>query len=111
MKVGRSVVALDHRDGAAGPEQSAQNRQRLDRPGQVFQDETDEDVVERPVGEGQGEDVRLPELHVGQPRDVGPGLSRAKVSVCAPTPQPTSRTTLPAGYRVSECSSSTSVPA
>jgi hypothetical protein len=75
MKVGRSVVALDHGDGAAGTEQPAKNRQRLDRPGQVFQDEADEDVVERPVGEGQGEDVRLPELHVGQPRKAGPALS------------------------------------
>jgi hypothetical protein len=51
------------------------NPQRLDRPGEVLQDEADEDVVEAAVGEGQGEDVRLPELDVGQPRKVGPALS------------------------------------
>ena len=39
------------------------------------------------------------------------GLRWASVSVWAPTPQPTSSTRLPAGYAVSECSRSTSVPA
>ena len=35
----------------------------------------------------------------------------ASMTVCAPTPQPASSTRLPAGYRVSWCSSSTSAPA
>jgi hypothetical protein len=40
-----------------------------------------------------------------------PGLRRASVTVCAPTPQPASSTVLPAGYAVSACSSSTSASA
>jgi hypothetical protein len=39
------------------------------------------------------------------------GLRAASVAVCAPTPQPASRTRLPAGNAVSWCSSSTSAPA
>ena len=39
------------------------------------------------------------------------GLRAASVTVCAPTPQPASSTAAPAGYDVSPCSSSTSVPA
>jgi hypothetical protein len=78
VEVGGSVVALDHGDRAAWPEQPAKNRQRLDRPGEVFQDETDEHVVKGPGGEGQREDVRLPELHIDQPGEAGhaPGLGQ-----------------------------------
>ena len=39
------------------------------------------------------------------------GLLLASVIVCAPTPQPASRTRLPAGYDVSECNNSTKVEA
>lgn len=72
MEVGRSVIALDNGDGATGPEQPVENRQGLDRPREVLQDEADEDVVEGLGAEGQGEDVRLPEPHVGESRPVGP---------------------------------------
>ena len=37
-----------------------------------------------------------------------PGLVRASVTVCDPTPQPASSTRLPSGYAVSQWSNSTS---
>ena len=55
-----------------GLQQPLENRQRLNRPREVLQDETDEDVVEGLGLEGQGEDVRLPELDVGESGLVGP---------------------------------------
>jgi hypothetical protein len=58
------------------PEQPAEDRQRLDGLREVLQHEADEDVVERPGVEGQREDVRLPQLYVGEPGllDPSPGL-------------------------------------
>ena len=66
------MIALDHGDRAAGPQQPLENRQGLNRPREVLQDETDENVVEGLGVEGQGEDVRLLELHVGESGPVGP---------------------------------------
>ena len=57
-----------------GLQQPLENRQRLNRPREVLQDETDENVVEGLGIEGQGEDVRLPELDVGESSPVGPSL-------------------------------------
>ena len=67
MEVRRAVVALDDGDRAARPEQDRQGGQCLVRAGQVLEDEADEHVVERLGRERQVEDVRLPELDVGQP--------------------------------------------
>src|SRR6266566_8002529 len=64
VEVGGTVVAFDDGHGATRSEQSVKNLQSLNRPRQVLQDETDEDVVEGFGGEGQSEDVRLLELHV-----------------------------------------------
>ena len=52
------------------------DRQRLNRPREVLQDETDENVVEGLGVEGQGKDVRLLERHVGEssPVDPSPGF-------------------------------------
>ena len=110
------MVALDHGDRAAGPQQAAQRRQRLHGLGQVLEHEAHEHVVERPGCEGQVEDVRLLERHVGKPaaatracaaaRESGDtsidvkraaGLRAASVTVCAPTPQPASSTVAPGG--------------
>ena len=46
MEIGRSVIAFDQGDGAAGPEQPLQNRQRLNQPCEVLQDEANEHVIE-----------------------------------------------------------------
>ena len=59
------MVTLDDGHGATRPEQLVENRQRLSGPRQVLQDEAYENVVEGFWGVGQGEDVRLLELHVG----------------------------------------------
>jgi hypothetical protein len=72
MEEGRSVVSFDHRDRPAGPEKPPETSQRLDRPGEVLKDETDEDVVERLGRERQREDVGLAELHVCQSGPIGP---------------------------------------
>jgi hypothetical protein len=61
------VIALDDGDRAAGPEQPAKDRQRLDRSREVLQDETDEDVVEGLGGERECEEIRLLELDIRQP--------------------------------------------
>src|SRR6202040_891410 len=53
VEAGRSVVTLDDGQGAAGPQQLMEDRQRLDGSRQVLEDEADEDVVEGPGGEGQ----------------------------------------------------------
>jgi len=37
----------------------------------MLQDETDEDMIERFRGEGQGKDVRLVEPHIGDSRRLG----------------------------------------
>ena len=66
VEVGRAVVALEHGDRAAGLEHLLQREQGLDGAREVLQHEADEHVVERRRREGQGEDVLLPELHVGQ---------------------------------------------
>src|SRR6266478_9663219 len=70
VEVGGTVVAFDDGHGATRSEQSVKNLQSLNRPRQVLQDETDEDVVEGFGGEGQSEDVRLLELHIGDSRRV-----------------------------------------
>jgi hypothetical protein len=62
VKQRRPVVALDDGDRAAGPDHLPQDGQRLDGPGQVLEDEADEDMVERPLGERQRVQVGLPEL-------------------------------------------------
>ena len=122
------MVALDDGDRPPGPEQLPERGQGLDRPQEVLQDEADEDVVEGLGAKGQGEDVRLLELHVGGPaasapalacaRDSAemstetmraPGLLRARGMVWAPMPHPASSTELPLGYDVSEWSSSSNV--
>ena len=124
------MIALDHGDGAAGPQQPLENRQRLDRPREVLQDETDENVVEGLGIEGQGEDVRLPELHVGESGPVGPSpgfgdrlcgeIDRRESRIRTPLGQgdrlgadaaPNLEHPAPAGYAVSACSRSTSAPA
>ena len=95
---------------------SFERAQRLQRPRQVLQHEAHEHVVERCRRKGQGEDVLLPELHIGEAcgrdpalascEEIGErsievkrvsGLLRASVTVCAPVPQPASSTELPAG--------------
>jgi uncharacterized protein (TIGR00369 family) len=52
------MIAFDNGDGATGPEQHLENRQGLDRVGEVLQDETDEQMVEglvvNPTGNGLG---------------------------------------------------------
>ena len=60
------MVAFDDRDRAARLEQAIENRERLDRPRQMLEDEADEDVVEGLGAERQSEDVRVLELDVGQ---------------------------------------------
>ena len=95
--------------------------ERFHRTGEMLEDETDEDVIEGLRSKGEGEDVPLEELHVGQTgrrrtrawasaRDsaemstettLAPGLLRATVRVWAPLPQPASSTRLPGGYAVS----------
>lgn len=96
----------------------------------MLEDEADENVVEGLGAEGQIENVRCRNstfvttarsalrracvIESGEmSTDVNraPGLRWASVTVCAPTPHPASSTRLPRGYAVSECSSSTSVPA
>src|SRR4029077_19166828 len=42
VEVSRSVVTLNYGHGAARPEQPVENRQRLSRPRQMLQDETNE---------------------------------------------------------------------
>jgi hypothetical protein len=64
------MVTLNYGHGATRPEQAVENRQRLNGPRQVLQDETYENVVEGFRGEWQGEDVRLLELHIGDPRRI-----------------------------------------
>ena len=46
MEIGRSVVTLDHGDGAARFDHVPQAGQSLLGIGEMFQHETDEDVVE-----------------------------------------------------------------
>src|SRR3979411_266634 len=46
MEVSRSVVTLNYGHGATGPEQLVENRQRLNGPRQVLQDEANENVGE-----------------------------------------------------------------
>src|SRR5512132_28345 len=75
MEVGRSVIALDHGDAAAGPEQPLENRQGRGRPREVLEDETDEHVVEGLSVEGQGEDVGLPDSTL-----VSPALSTLRLA-------------------------------
>lgn len=76
IEVGRAVIALDYGDRATGLELPPENRQRLNRLGEMLQDEANEDVVERLGVERQSEDVRMPESHIGQSSRVGnlPGL-------------------------------------
>jgi hypothetical protein len=74
MEAARPVIALDNGDCAAGPEESLENRQGLNRPREVLEHEADENMVEGLGVEGQGEDVRLPEFHVGESIPVGPSL-------------------------------------
>lgn len=66
------MIAFDHGDAATGPEHLSEPRQGINRPGQVLQDETDEDVLEGLGGKGQVEDVPLLELHIPQPGGLGP---------------------------------------
>jgi hypothetical protein len=66
VEVGRSVVTFDDGHGATGSEQPVEHHQRLNGPRQMLQDETDEDVVKGSGSEGQGEDVCLPELYIGE---------------------------------------------
>ena len=53
MEVRRTVVALDNGDRAAWPEQAFENRQRSGGPGEMLQDEADEDMIERAGLEGR----------------------------------------------------------
>lgn len=124
------MIALGYGDRATGLELPPENRQRLNRLGEMLQDEANEDVVERLGVERQSEDVRMPESHIGQSSRVGnlpglgdrligdidrmncaSGLRLASVTVWAPMPHPTSSTRLPPRYSVSECSRLTRVPA
>ena len=59
MKIGRAVIAFDHRNRAAGLQVAFQRPQHLDRPREVLQDEADENVVERLGLVRQVEDVGL----------------------------------------------------
>ena len=101
-----------------GLEQPLQHRQRL-APGATGARARSRRTRDRriPRLQGQGEEIRLPELHVGEARAASPapspprecsaetsievkrapGLLRASVTVCAPVPQPASRTVLPCG--------------
>ena len=72
------MVTLDDSDRAGGTEHAAEHGQGLQRPREVLEHEAHEDVVERPRLEGQVEDVRLPELHVGETRRVGAALGRGE---------------------------------
>ncbi len=71
--VGGAVVAFDHGEGAARFEDRPQVLQDGERVRQVFEHETDEDVVEGVRGEGQVEDIGLAEGHVGQVAGGGAG--------------------------------------
>ena len=96
----------------------------------MLQHEADEDVVEGPGVEGQVEDVRLPELDVGEAgpstlpaaagERLGGDVDRREARLRAVPGQgdglradaaPRLEHRLPAGYAVSECRRSTSVPA
>ncbi len=93
VEVGGSVIALDDGHGATGSEQRVENRQRVNGPRQVLQNKTDKHVIEGFGGKGQGEDVRLPELEIGESRHVhcpfgfldrvGGHINRGKVCIRA----------------------------
>ena len=118
------MVALDDGEAAPGPQHAPQLGQGRFGPRQVLQHEAREGVVEGAVREGQGLEVRPSEPRHGKPRrqharlrlvqggggNVHVGLLLVR-SQSAPTPQPASRTVLPAGNAVSWWSSASSVDA
>ena len=111
------MIALDHGDGAAGPQQPLENRGKAwAEPREVLQDKADEDVVEGLGIEGQGEDVcswnstlvsparsarrlasAIESAEISTDVKFASWLRWAKVTVSAPTPHPTSSTLLPPG--------------
>jgi len=124
------VVALDDRHLAARSEHAAQVPQRVERPRQVLEDETNEHVVEAPLGERQAEGIGLHEEHVVQALlpdaaarsaqgvagqlhrdDAGASVLGRDERRLGPTPQPTSRTRAPGANAVSWWSRPASVAA
>jgi hypothetical protein len=75
------MVTLDYGDRAAGFEQCAKRCQRLGGPGKMLEDEANENVIEGCLGEGEREDVDLPELDVRKSRGFGPSR-RFRERVC-----------------------------
>ena len=74
VEVRRPVVTFDDGHRATRSEKPAQDRQCDGGLREMLQHETDEDVVEGLGVEGQGEDVGLPELHIGESRRIRPPL-------------------------------------
>ena len=81
MEKRRAMVAFDDGDRAAGFQQVFQRSQRLDRLREMFQHETNEDVVERFRFERQPENISLLELNVSQAQrlDLSFGLRNRNV--------------------------------
>ena len=77
MEVGRSVIAFDDREGAAGLQHGAQPREREGGLHQMFEHETHEHVVERRRWKRQLENIGLLELDVAEPRP-GDGAPRGR---------------------------------
>lgn len=66
VEVSRAVIPFDYREGAAGLQEDFQGPERFHGPGEMLQDEADEQVVERLRFERETENVGLPEGHIGQ---------------------------------------------
>src|SRR5882724_819325 len=77
MKEDRTMIPLNHCDCAAWLQMVFQCLQCLDRPGEMFQDETYENVIEGVQPIGQVEDVRLLKMNNSQAssRHLLPGFS------------------------------------
>lgn len=61
------MIALDHRDRAARPEKRVQAPEGEDRVREVFENETDEDVIETLLRKRESEEVALPERDIRDP--------------------------------------------
>ena len=66
MEIGRSVVTFDYGNSSPGPKYRREGSQGVGGTAQVLKDEADKDVIEGSRAEGQGEDIGLSELNIGE---------------------------------------------
>lgn len=58
------MITFNRRDGSLAPQDSVGGSQSCGRPGEMFEHETQENMIEVPVGEGKLEQVCLVELDI-----------------------------------------------